>query len=97
MTVGNLLTLHGYGLKIDGEAAQQPVIGLWFDGPGPTTRAEIIPVNEHKTLKVIVPAGLTVGSDYGLVIVTQSSAKGAGHLLKTRRTLRSAFKLTLQN
>jgi hypothetical protein len=97
MTIGNLLTVRGYGLKIEGEAAQQSVIGLWFDGPGPATRAEIIPVNEPRTLKVIVPAGLTLGSDYGLVIVTQSSAKGHRALLKTRRTLRSAFKLTAQN
>jgi hypothetical protein len=97
MTVGNLVTVHGYGLKIEGEAAQQAVVGLWFDGPGPATRAEIIPVNEPRTLKFIVPSGLTVGSDYGLVIVTQSSAKGNGALLKHRRTVRSAFKLTVQN
>jgi hypothetical protein len=97
MTIGNLLTLHGYGLKLEGEAAQQPVIGLWFDGPGSATRAEIIPVNEPKTLKVIVPAGLTVGSEYGLVIITQSSTKHGAALLKHRRTLRSSFKLTVQN
>ncbi|MDR1149953.1 MAG: DUF4469 domain-containing protein [Spirochaetaceae bacterium] len=78
MTIGNLLTVHGYGLKIEREAAQQAVIGLWFDGPGPATRAEIIAVNEPNTLKVIVPVGLTLGSDYGLVIVTPSSAKGNG-------------------
>jgi hypothetical protein len=97
MTVGNLLTVRGYGLKIDGEAAQQAVIGLWFDGPAATpVRAEIIAVNEPHTLKVIVPAGLTVGAQYGLVIVTQSSAKGGGALLKHRRTLRSSFKLTVQ-
>ncbi|MDR1096323.1 MAG: DUF4469 domain-containing protein, partial [Spirochaetaceae bacterium] len=71
--------------------------GLWFDGPGPATRAAIIPVNEPKTLKVIVPATLTVGSDYGLVIVTQSPSKGGGTPLKHRRTVRSAFKLTVQN
>jgi hypothetical protein len=98
MTLGNLFTIiRGNGLKIEGEPAQQPVIGLWFDGPGSTTRAEIIPVNELKTLKFIVPAALTVGSDYGLVIVTQSSAKHGSTLLKTRRTLRSTFKLTVQN
>jgi hypothetical protein len=46
---------------------------------------------------VIVPAGLAVGSDYGLVIITQSSAKNGAALLKTRRTVRSALKLTVQN
>jgi hypothetical protein len=54
-------------------------------------------VNEPRTLKFIVPSGLAVGSDYGLVVVTQSSAKGNGALLKHRRTVRSAFKLTVQN
>jgi hypothetical protein len=97
MTVGNLVTLRGWGLKIDGEPAQEPVLGLWFDGPGAATRAEIIPVNEPKTLKFIVPATLTVGSDYGLVIVTQSSTKNNAAVLKHRRTLKSAFKLTVQN
>jgi hypothetical protein len=97
MTLGNLVTLRGWGLKIEGEPAQQAAIGLWFDGPGPATRAEIIPVNEPRTLKFIVPSTLTVGSDYGLVIVTQSSTKHGAALLKTRRTLRSTFKLTVQN
>jgi hypothetical protein len=96
MTVGNLVTLRGWGLKIEGEPAQEPVLGLWFDGPGAATRAEIIPVNEPRTLKFIVPSTLTVGKEYGLVIVTQSSAKRGAALLKTRRTLRSSFKLTVQ-
>jgi hypothetical protein len=96
MTVGNLVTVHGWGLKIEGEPVQEPVIGLWFDGPGAPIRAEILPVNEPKTLKFIVPATLTVGKEYGLVIITQSSAKGSGSLLKHRRTLKSAFTLTVQ-
>jgi hypothetical protein len=96
MTIGNLLTVRGYGLKIESDDAHEPVAGLWFDGPGAVTRAEIIPVNEPRTLKFIVPAGLTPGGKYGLVIVTQSSAKGSGTLLKNHRTVRSSFKLTAQ-
>jgi hypothetical protein len=46
---------------------------------------------------VIVPAALTVGSGCGLAIITQSSARKGAALLKTRRTVRSSFKLTAQN
>jgi hypothetical protein len=97
MTIGNLLTIRGYGLKLEGDPAQHPDIGLWFDGPAPAIRAEIIPVNKPRTLKVVVPATLTPGSDYSLRIVTQNAATGGGHLLKTPRTVRSAFNLTVQN
>jgi hypothetical protein len=97
MTVGNLVTLQGIGLKIDGDDTQQVIIGLWFDGPGAPLRAEIVPVNEPRTLKFIVPATLTVGKEYGLVIITYSSSKGNGAVLKHRRTLKSTFQLTVQN
>jgi hypothetical protein len=97
MTMGNLLTIRGYGLKIEEDQEHAGQAGLFFDdGMHPVVKAEIIAVNEPKTLKVIVPAGLSVGMDYTLKVVTQSSAKHAAALLKGVREVRSDFKLTAQ-
>jgi hypothetical protein len=98
MTVGNLLTIRGYGLKIEGDDEHAEEVGLWFDdGQNPPVKAEIIAVNEPKTLKAIVPATLGVGGEYALKIVTQSSTKSRGTMLKNIREVRSDFKLTAQN
>lgn len=95
MTIGNLLVIRGYGLKIESDSDHQNQTGLWFDdGQNSPVKAEIIAVNEPKTLKAIVPASLTEGGEYTLKIVTQSSARGGGALLKNIRELRSDFKLT---
>jgi hypothetical protein len=97
MTIGNLLTIRGYGLKIEGDAEHKDEVGLFFDdGAGNLVRAEIIAVNEPRTLKAIVPATLGAGGEYALKVVTQSSAKGSGSLLKNPREVRSDFKLTAQ-
>jgi hypothetical protein len=89
-TIGNLLTIRGYGLKIAGESET----GLYFEpSDGPSTKAAIIAVNEPKTLKVIVPA-LEPGKAYALKVVTQSSTKHGSGLLKTARELRSEFTVT---
>jgi len=53
-------------------------------------------VNQPRTLKVIVLAGLKEGSPYKLRVVTQSSAHGGGALLKNARDMRSDFTLTAQ-
>jgi hypothetical protein len=98
MTIGNLLTIRGYGLKIEGDDEHTDEVGLWFDnGQNPPIKAEIIAVNEPRTLKTIVPATLGVGGEYTLKVVTQSSAKSRGAMLKNIREVRSDFKLTVQN
>jgi hypothetical protein len=98
MTLGNLLTIRGYGLKIEGDDEHKDEVGLWFDdGQNPPIKAEIVAVNEPRTLKAIVPATLGAGGEYALKVVTQSSAKGSGSLLKNTREGRSDFKLTVQN
>jgi hypothetical protein len=96
-TVGNLLTIHGSGLKIEGDEAHKDEVGLFFEseGCGGVVKAEIIAVNEPRTLKVIVPA-LIAGKAYSLKIVTQASAKGSYHLLKETRVMRSEFMLIAQ-
>jgi hypothetical protein len=96
MTMGNLLTIRGYGLKIEAEAKYEAQAGLFFDdGENPPVKASIIAVNEPRTVKAIVPASLVAGKDYALKIVTQSPARGkSGGLLKNLREVRSEFKLT---
>jgi hypothetical protein len=97
MTLGNLLLIRGYGLKIEGDGDHKAEVGLWFDdGEHPPVKAEIIAVNEPKTLKAIVPAGLAVGGEYALKVVTQSSAKHGGTLRRTVREVRSDFTLTAE-
>jgi hypothetical protein len=90
-TIGNILTVRGHGLKIEGEAANNP--GFFFaPASGDPIQAVIIPVNEPRTLKVLVPAGLAAGTDYTLVVVTQSSVKSTNGIpLKTPRTVTSDF------
>ncbi|MDR0645004.1 MAG: DUF4469 domain-containing protein [Treponema sp.] len=95
MTIGNLLTIRGYGLKVEADADHAGQEGLFFDdGATAPVKAEILAVNEPRTLKAIVPASLVVGTDYALKVVTQSSTKGSSGLLKNLREVRSEFKLT---
>jgi hypothetical protein len=97
MTIGNLLNIRGYGLKIEADAEHRGEAGLWFeDGVNAPVRAEIIAVNEPRSLKAIVPAGLTAGADYTLKVVTQYAGHGGGTLLKTPRAVYAAFTLTAQ-
>jgi hypothetical protein len=93
-TIGNLLTLHGYGLKLEGDEAHRDAIGLFFDPEegGTPVKAEIIAVNEPRTLKVIVPA-LEAGKAYRLKVVTQSSARNGAAILKNTREMKSDFTL----
>jgi hypothetical protein len=95
-TIGNLLTIHGFGLKIEGDEGHKDTVGLFFEPEvGNPVKTEIIAVNEPRTLKVIVPA-LEAGKAYTLKAVTQSSAKHSGTLLKETREVRSEFNLAAQ-
>ena len=97
MTLGNLLVIRGYGLKIEADADHAAQAGLFFDdGSSALVKAEILAVNEPRTLKAIVPAALVVGTHYALKIVTQSPTKGGGTLLKSLREIHSEFKLSAQ-
>jgi hypothetical protein len=96
-TIGNLLTVRGFGLKIEGSDEHRDEVGLFFEpeGGGSPVKTEIIAVNEPRTLKVIVPR-LEAGRAYNLKIVTQSSAKGHSSLLRQLREVRSEFSLSAQ-
>ena len=56
----------------------------------------VIPVNEPKTLKLLVPADLTVGTKYQIAVQTWSSTRNSGAVLKKMRDLRSDFMVTAQ-
>ena len=87
MTKNNFLTIRGYGLKIEADEAHTEEAGLFFENePDPPIKAELIAVNEPKTLKVVVPTGMPSGRGFYLKIVTQGSAKSAGTLLKDLRS-----------
>ena len=97
MTIGNILTIRGYGLKSEANADHAAQAGLFFDdGSSAPVKAKILAVNEPRTLKAIVPAALLIGTDYALKVVMQSSAKGDGALLKNPMEIHSESKLTAQ-
>jgi hypothetical protein len=54
-------------------------------------------VNEPRHLKVIAPTTLIPGTEYQVVVVTQTSAAGSGKLLKNLREVVSEVALTAQN
>ena len=97
MTIGNILTIHGYGLKIEwADDTVKPNVGVYFQSAsGNSAKASVIAVNEPRTLKVVVPP-MPAGVAYKIMIRTQSSAKGSNHLLKEPRVMESDFTLTAQ-
>jgi hypothetical protein len=97
ITVGGLIAIHGYGLKVESDAEHADRAGVFFEDPdGIRTKAEIVAVNEPKTLKLIVPATLKPDVDYYLAVLTQSTVKSTGSLLKNLREVRSEFALKTQ-
>jgi hypothetical protein len=91
-TVGNILTIHGYGLKLDAPKGFNP--GVFFKAAtGAPIEATVIAVNEPRTLKIVVPSGLTDGTTYQLIVQTWSSVKTHAHIMKEMRDMRSDFTL----
>jgi hypothetical protein len=90
------------GLKIEGDAAHAAEVGLFFQrGENPPIKADVIAVNEPRTLKAVVPAALLPGGlgpapAYTVKIVTQSSARTNKQLLKNIREMHAEFTLTPQ-
>jgi hypothetical protein len=95
ITMGNIIDIRGSGLKIMGDEEHADEVGLFFQSEtSDPIRATIIPVNEPKMLKVLVPM-LTPGQDYVITIRTQSSAKHASSImLKNIREMKSDFTVT---
>jgi hypothetical protein len=94
-TIGNILTIHGHGLKIESDEEHREQAGIFFvPKPGVPIKAPVVAVNEPKTLKVLVPAELVEGTAYQIAIETWSSAKGHSMALKKARDKRSDFMVT---
>jgi hypothetical protein len=97
VTIGGLVTVHGFGLKIESDTAHKADAGLYFeDGAGARVKAAILAVNEPRTLKAIAPAGLVAETTYRLLVITQSSVKHGSKILKDLREVCSEFILTAQ-
>jgi len=98
MTRGNFLTIRGYGLKIEHDAAHKTESGVFFKPlSGIPVKASLIAVNEPRTLKLIVPPELTEGTAYTVQVITQGSARHTGTLLKELRQSTSEFTLIAQS
>jgi len=94
-TIGAFLTVRGRGLKIEADEAHKGEVGLFFvPETGEPVNAPILAVNEPKTLKAVVPAGMAAGAAYTLRVITQSSVKVRGYLLQELREVQSQFALT---
>jgi hypothetical protein len=93
-TIGRLLTIHGVGLKIGSNETYKETVGMYFYAPstGTAVKATIVPVNEPKMLKVIVPA-LDTSKSYRIRIDTQLPVRGNGTFLKNVRRVESDFNL----
>ena len=97
MTIGNILTIHGAGLKIEGDEDSKGTIGVYFSSEtGEPVKAPIVAVNEPRTLKVIVPPELIEGTAYTVTVETKSSVRNGGMTLKNMRQVTSEFSLTAQ-
>jgi hypothetical protein len=96
ITAGNIIAVRGRGLKVDGDEAHKDQVGVFFEAPtGKRYKAKALPVNEPKTLKILVPQDILKGKEYRLVVVTQTYPRGSGHILKEPREVRSDFALAI--
>ena len=92
ITIGNIITIHGDGIKVDGDEENKNKIGVYFRSKsGAVTKAQVIAVNEPRTLKILVPQGLKKGAEYYVSIETQTTAKRTAHILKDVRSVCSDF------
>ena len=79
------------------DAAHQSEAGLYLQSriTGTRVKVNLIAINEPRTLKFTVPSGLNPSQSYFVLIVTQSSVRSGGHLLKELREVRSDFNITV--
>jgi hypothetical protein len=97
MTIGDVVEMLGVGIKIESTPEWASHCGLFLVRPGQTAvRVVRIIDNTPRKITFLVPPGVTAGQEYTLQIVTMSSAKSPGVLLKNYRSMRSDFKLTAQ-
>ncbi|MDR0844242.1 MAG: DUF4469 domain-containing protein [Tannerella sp.] len=94
VTMGNIVTLNGVGLKVESDAAHTALAGVFLlDSNQDEIRVTAVALNEPRTLKVLIPTTLQAGNLYTFAIRTQSSMKGSGVLLKELREVRTELNL----
>jgi hypothetical protein len=95
MTRGNIITIRGAGIKVEGDDANKDQLGVFFlPKSGVPVKASVIVVNYPRTLKVLVPPELEEGAEYRIAVGTQSSSKSGGTILKKVQDIRSDFHVT---
>ncbi|MDR2139476.1 MAG: DUF4469 domain-containing protein [Tannerella sp.] len=95
VTPDNLVTVRGYGLKIESDAQHAQQTGAFLvDASGGETRVKAVALNTPRSLMLLLPAQLSPGAAYTLLIRTQGTMKSNGSLLKSVREVRSGFTLT---
>jgi hypothetical protein len=96
VTAGNLLTVYGMGLKVEGDQEHKDLIGVFFENTaGKRYKAKSLAVNQPKTLKILAPENLPKGTGYRVVVVTQGYPRSNGLLMKGTREIRSDFALAV--
>jgi hypothetical protein len=94
VTRGNVLTIRGRGIKIEGDDEHKDQVGVFFvPTEGEPIKASTVALNNPKTLIVQLPNELTEGESYYLAIETQSSIRSSGKTIKRMRGIRSEFSM----
>ncbi|MDR1258457.1 MAG: DUF4469 domain-containing protein [Tannerellaceae bacterium] len=94
ITIGKPVHIKGIGLKILHDDIQTHIdkVGLWFIPNGGMRidyKSTFVIINETHTIAAIVPEDLVPDTDYYIELVTQSSVRGIGLLLREVRRMRT--------
>jgi hypothetical protein len=88
ITQGGLLTIHGYGLKIESDVEHKSEVGVFIrDEAGEECPVKLLALNEPRTLKVLAPDSIVADEKYRVVVRTQSQLKGGGMTQKAVRVI----------
>ncbi|MDR2469584.1 MAG: DUF4469 domain-containing protein [Tannerella sp.] len=71
VTSGNIVAVHGYGLKVEADAAHAGQAGVFLvNAVGAETPVKAIALNEPRLLKLLMPDTLPSGETYTLLVRT---------------------------
>ncbi|MDR2563744.1 MAG: DUF4469 domain-containing protein [Prevotellaceae bacterium] len=97
ITPGNIVSLHGYGLKLESNPQYPSPTGAFLvDSEGVETPVKAIAHNTQRMLKLLMPEPLPAGEAYTILIRTQSAFKGHGVAAKRVREIRTMFSVQVQ-
>jgi hypothetical protein len=94
ITIGNYIELRGTGLRVAAPPNPDEKTGVWFvDENNAATKCPLIADNGMHAVKFLSP-GLADGKKYKVRIVTYSSVRERGLLIKNHRTMETTFQVT---